>query len=258
MNFVLYKTNVKKNKEYKKDANIIQKKTKCWYLQTINHVKTHDNSIFFFKKTSPLFKHAALHLLLVIMIEFVGFNISMNAVGAEESAELKVIMANGAVLNKIESELIKKDLIIKVPEIITSEDGTVVRVVNNGNVSILAKPLSLLPTTQDLGEFRVTSMGVRTLTAYNSESSQTDGDPCTTANTFNVCNHGVEDTIAANFLTFGTKVRIPDLFGDRIFIVRDRMNTRYPNRVDIWMINKDDALKFGTRRAEIEIISELQ
>ena len=138
-----------------------------------------------------------------------------------------------------------------------AKDGTIIHVINNGDVSILAKPLSLLPTVNDLGEYKVVNAGIHTLTAYNSEAYQTDASPCTTANMFDVCEHGVEDTIAANFLRFGTKVRIPDLFGDRIFIVRDRMNKRYPNRVDVWMINKDDALKFGTRRAQIEIISEL-
>lgn len=92
------------------------------------------------------------------------------------------------------------------------------------------------------------------ITAYNSEAGQTDGSPCVTANNFNVCRHGVEDTIAANFLPFGTKVKIPALFGDRIFVVRDRMNKRYSDRVDVWMIEKPDALKFGVRIAKIEVL----
>jgi len=92
------------------------------------------------------------------------------------------------------------------------------------------------------------------LTAYNSEVAQTDNSPCTTANGFNVCKHGKEDTIAANFLQFGTKVKIPALFGDRIFIVRDRMNKRYSNKVDIWMTNRTNALQFGVKYAKIEIV----
>lgn len=92
------------------------------------------------------------------------------------------------------------------------------------------------------------------ITAYNSEVGQTDDSPCTTANGFNVCIHGKEDTIAANFLSFGSKVRIPDLFGDRVFIVRDRMNSRFHDRLDVWMINKMDAKKFGVRLAKIEVI----
>ncbi len=92
------------------------------------------------------------------------------------------------------------------------------------------------------------------ITAYNSEVSQCDGDPCTTANGFNLCKHDTEDSIAANFLPFGTKVRIPDLFGDRVFIVRDRMNARYPNRVDIWFKDKTAAKKFGIKVVKIEIL----
>ena len=78
--------------------------------------------------------------------------------------------------------------------------------------------------------------------------------PCITANGFDVCAHGIEDTIAANFLKFGTKVKIPELFGDRVFVVRDRMNKRYPDRVDVWFKSYDDAIKFGIRVASIEIV----
>jgi len=98
--------------------------------------------------------------------------------------------------------------------------------------------------------------GVRTvsLTAYNSLRGQTDDDPCTTANGFNLCSNGKEDSVAANFLPFGTKIMIPDLFGDRVFVVRDRMNKRFSNRVDVWMIERSDALKFGVRQSQIVIL----
>ena len=95
---------------------------------------------------------------------------------------------------------------------------------------------------------------LRVITSYNSEASQCDASPCITANGFNVCKHGEEDTIAANFLKFGTKVRIPDLFGDRVFVVRDRMNSRFADRVDIWMKDKQDAKKFGVKTAKLEIL----
>ena len=93
-----------------------------------------------------------------------------------------------------------------------------------------------------------------TMTAYNSEPGQTDNSPCITANGFNVCDNGIEDTIAANFLPFGSKVKIPELFGDRVFVVRDRMNKRFSNRVDIWMIERPDAVKFGVKVARIEVL----
>lgn len=103
-------------------------------------------------------------------------------------------------------------------------------------------------------ELEVIRTSTHVMTAYNSEPGQTDNSPCITANGFNVCEHGLEDTIAANFLKFGTKVRIPELFGDRIFIVRDRMNKRYPDRVDIWMLDHSDAIKFGVKVAKIEVV----
>jgi 3D (Asp-Asp-Asp) domain-containing protein len=93
-----------------------------------------------------------------------------------------------------------------------------------------------------------------TITAYNSDIGQTDDSPCITANNFNVCDYGIEDTIAANFLPFGSKVKIPELFGDRVFIVRDRMNRRFSNRVDVWMIERPDAINFGVKVARIEIL----
>lgn len=101
---------------------------------------------------------------------------------------------------------------------------------------------------------KVKSASRHVITAYNSEVGQTDDDPCTTANGFNLCKNNKEDSIAANFLKFGTKVRIPELFGDHIFVVRDRMNSRHATRVDVWMKNHSDAMKFGVKNATIEVL----
>jgi len=92
-------------------------------------------------------------------------------------------------------------------------------------------------------------------TAYSSSVDQCDSTPCITANGYNVCESGVENVIAANFLPFGTKVRIPDLFGDRVFIVQDRMNPRYFYRVDLWMTSRDRAIEYGNRYVKIEIVT---
>lgn len=84
-----------------------------------------------------------------------------------------------------------------------------------------------------------------TVTAYNSEVAQCDSTPCITADGFNVCEHNQEDVIATNILPFGTKVMFPELFGDRVFTVHDRMNAKYSYRADIWMKNHSDAIQFG-------------
>lgn len=101
---------------------------------------------------------------------------------------------------------------------------------------------------------KVIRTSTHTMTAYNSEIGQTDDSPCITANGFNVCKHGIEDTIAANFLPLGTKVKIPELFGDRVFVVRDRMNKKHPNRVDVWMKDRHDAVHFGVKVAKIQVL----
>jgi 3D (Asp-Asp-Asp) domain-containing protein len=107
------------------------------------------------------------------------------------------------------------------------------------------------PNNRDI---KIKNIGFWTLTAYNSDVSQCDASPCITANGFNVCKHGIEDTVAVNFLPFGTKIRIPDLFGDRIFTVRDRMNSRFQKTIDIWMKDRTKAIKFGVKIAKIEVI----
>ncbi len=101
---------------------------------------------------------------------------------------------------------------------------------------------------------KIISASRHIITAYNSEVAQTDDSPCITANGFNVCEHGQEDTIAANFLRFGTKVKIPELFGDRVFVVRDRMASRYTNRVDVWMKDYAEAVNFGVKVATIQVM----
>lgn len=88
-----------------------------------------------------------------------------------------------------------------------------------------------------------------TATAYTSEVRQTDSTPFITASGTTV-RHGV---IAANFLPIGTKVKIPDYYGEQIFVVEDRMNQRYWHRVDIWMEDIGEARQFGVRNIDIEI-----
>ena len=110
-----------------------------------------------------------------------------------------------------------------------------------------------LPKNDELEVIRST---YHVITSYNSEVGQCDDSPCITANGFNVCEHGMEDTIAANFLKFGTKVKIPELFGDQVFVVRDRMNKRYDSRIDVWMINKVDSRAFGVKYAKIEVLKD--
>ena len=121
------------------------------------------------------------------------------------------------------------------------------------NITDLDKSTPITATTATTSP-KVIRTSTHVITAYNSEVNQTDDDPCTTANGYNLCKNNQEDSIAANFLKFGTKVRIPDLFGDRVFVVRDRMNTRHATRVDVWMKNHSQAINFGVKTAKIEVL----
>ena len=91
-------------------------------------------------------------------------------------------------------------------------------------------------------------------TAYSSTPDQTDDTPCLTANGYDVCEANVENIIAANFLKLKTKVRIPDLYGDQIFTVQDRMHPRFDNRIDLWKTDRARAIEFGKRLVKIEVI----
>ena len=91
-----------------------------------------------------------------------------------------------------------------------------------------------------------------TMTAYSSTPDQTDDSPFTMANGKRV--H--DGAVAANFLPFGAKVRFPELYGDKVFTVEDRMNKRFNNRMDIWMETRGEAINFGVLKTTVEILEE--
>jgi 3D (Asp-Asp-Asp) domain-containing protein len=88
------------------------------------------------------------------------------------------------------------------------------------------------------------------VTAYSSSPEETDETPfITAAGTY--VRHGVA---AANFLPLGTRIRLPELFGEQIFIIEDRLNKRYNDRIDIWVPTKEQAIRLGQQLAEVEIL----
>ncbi len=89
------------------------------------------------------------------------------------------------------------------------------------------------------------------ITAYSSSVEETDSSPFITASGSYVR----DGIIAANFLPIGTQVKIPALYGDKIFIVEDRMARKNSHKVDIWMPSKSQALQFGVKRAEIIVLA---
>jgi len=89
------------------------------------------------------------------------------------------------------------------------------------------------------------------ITAYSSCPYETDSTPFTTANGSEV----KEGIVANNLLPFGTEIRIPELYGNKVFVVEDRMNARKGYyHVDIWFPTKEQAIKFGSFRTYIEVL----
>lgn len=90
-----------------------------------------------------------------------------------------------------------------------------------------------------------------TLTAYSSTPDQTDGDPFTMASGQRV----YDGAIAMNGVRFGTKVRFPEIYGNKVFTVLDRMNARYgENIADQWMETREAAIQWGARIVKMEIL----
>src|SRR3989344_6333829 len=89
------------------------------------------------------------------------------------------------------------------------------------------------------------------VTAYSSTQDQTDDTPFITASGKTVKN-GI---VANNMLPFGTKIKIPQLYGDQVFVVQDRMHRRKSNNhFDVWMPERSLAVSFGVKITEIEVL----
>lgn len=109
-----------------------------------------------------------------------------------------------------------------------------------------------LPQPQNV-EHRVKKVVRLTVTAYSSTVDQCDGDPFTAASGAKV--H--DGMLAHNGLPFGTKVRFPDVFGDKIFTVEDRLNARKGWYIaDIWMPTRDAAKQWGAPVLKMEILED--
>lgn len=114
--------------------------------------------------------------------------------------------------------------------------------VAKNNPGLIYKPIS--------GDYRVYTV---TITAYSSSVDETDDTPFITASG----TYTRDGVVAANFLSLGSKVKIPELFGNKTFLVEDRMNKRYTERLDIWFPSKWEAKKFGKRKAQVISYEEI-
>ena len=107
-------------------------------------------------------------------------------------------------------------------------------------------PLAPLPAVEVSRKLKVM------VTAYSSTVWQTQGDPFITASGSRVR----DGIVANNLLPFGVEVRLPEVFGDKVFVVEDRMHSRKGYyHVDVWFPSYESALAFGAKITEMEILT---
>ena len=94
----------------------------------------------------------------------------------------------------------------------------------------------------------------RIVTAYSSEVGQTDASPCIAADGSDICKRAAagETLCAANFVPFGTLLILDnqeesDGEDAIVCVVADRMASRFPDRVDLYFQNTDQAIAFGSK-----------
>ena len=92
-------------------------------------------------------------------------------------------------------------------------------------------------------------VGHRVITAYNAVEEQTDNTPCISASGMNVCKT-YKRVCASNEFPFGTLL----LINGRVWDVQDRTNSRYNYRIDLLMDDYDEAMEWGSRVLEVNII----
>jgi len=89
------------------------------------------------------------------------------------------------------------------------------------------------------------------VTGYSSTPEQTDSTPFITASGKLV----KEGIVANNMLPFGTKIRIPEVYGDKVFVVEDRMHWQKNGYCfDVWFPEYEQAKNFGVKITYIEIL----
>lgn len=91
------------------------------------------------------------------------------------------------------------------------------------------------------------------LTGYSASIDETDSTPLITAS-----GAWVGDGVAAsNFLPFGTQIKIPEIFGGKVFTIKDRMAPKHSDKIDIWFESKELAKTFGARKAQVQVLDSV-
>jgi 3D (Asp-Asp-Asp) domain-containing protein len=115
---------------------------------------------------------------------------------------------------------------------------------------VLVQTNTLLPISSPVGPEKIAKTMNLYVTAYSSTPGQTDDTPFITASG----KHVRDGIVATNLLPLGTKIKIPEIYGSKVFVVEDRMHARMQDHVDIWFAEYEDAKNFGKKRASIVVL----
>jgi len=142
------------------------------------------------------------------------------------------------------------DIKLFAPVRIETKNGSCQLMLSQGSALIsqanpIINPENLCPSSA-----KVVNRKKVTVTAYSSTQDQTDSTPFVTALGTTVR----DGIVASNFLGFGTKIRLPEIYGEKIFVVEDRMASWNNHKLDIWMPSKNQAKEFGVKRLTLEIL----
>lgn len=113
-----------------------------------------------------------------------------------------------------------------------------------------AKPIRVIPEYESWKKMKVSA------SAYNSVNSQTKGNPVIAAwgDSLKVGMKAiaVSRDLIAQGLTHNTRVKIEGF--DGYYLVKDKMNSRWKNKIDIYMgIDLKKARKWGRKRVNIYV-----
>jgi 3D (Asp-Asp-Asp) domain-containing protein len=171
---------------------------------------------------------------------------------AENSKVLSFLVLTGVIVIFLVFLLIKNGVLAEDILATATPNNNVLRL--NPRVSPIYEATTFLPRgVPHEGKDRVARKIKMIITGYSSTVWETQGNPFITASGKRVR----DGIIANNLLPFGTKVKIPSLFGDKVFVVEDRMNSKKGYyHADIWFPSREQALKFGAKIAEVEVLEE--
>ncbi len=128
-------------------------------------------------------------------------------------------------------------------DVVTRDSGTTATLVHNGRLTICKL---------DRSHYEIVRTVKRIVTAYSPEPDQTDSTPRIAASGQEV----FEGMVASNDFEFGTRLRMPELFGPEILTVGDRMHKRKKGMMDVFMEDKKKAIEFGAKyNVTVEILA---